>query len=244
MANNNSRAARGTPVVAVDVTLVDGSFESRSYVTAQSLIKFAIDQVGPMPYGINLNSRGWTTERGSVRFRTLSGDAERETLDWLTRKGSTGAKFRPTKGATVAEPTNPKLNNKTRDLRLVSGTTRDLVAQLHVDRPDLGITEIAALCGVTRQRVDQIAKELGIAFKSRHGRSEFKVAPPTAPTPEEVRMWRQDHGDITQATLADLLGVSKDTIARWERGTRPAPALLTVAFEALARRANLQTPDS
>lgn len=124
------------------------------------------------------------------------------------------------------------------------GETRMRVIKLHQDNPDLGITEIARICGVTRQRIDQIGDELGLVFKARHGKQAFDVTVPRVPAPEDVRAWRRDHGDLTQAVLADLLGVSKDTVARWERAMRPAPAMLTVAFEALKRRSRLDEPFS
>lgn len=41
-------------------------------------------------------------------------------------------------------------------------------------------------------------------------------------TPEAFREFREDR-DWTQAELADLMGVSANTIARWERGERTIP---------------------
>lgn len=34
---------------------------------------------------------------------------------------------------------------------------------------------------------------------------------------------RQQRGDISQEAAADLIGTSKQTISRWEKGAQPAP---------------------
>lgn len=59
---------------------------------------------------------------------------------------------------------------------------------------------------------------------------------------EEIGQWlaaaREDLG-MSQPQLGDALDVSRNTIARWERGERrvSAPAMLRLAIEALASRA-------
>lgn len=51
-------------------------------------------------------------------------------------------------------------------------------------------------------------------------------------SPDDLRAFRRDQG-WTQVVFADRLGVSKRTVQAWERGTRPAPAMLTLALVGL-----------
>lgn len=52
-------------------------------------------------------------------------------------------------------------------------------------------------------------------------------------TPEALRARRQAAG-LTQSQLASHLGVSPNTVARWERGERPIPPrLVQLGFEVL-----------
>ncbi len=48
----------------------------------------------------------------------------------------------------------------------------------------------------------------------------------------ELKIWRQKQ-KLTQGTLADLLGVHRVTIAKWEAGDRGIPPFLHLALEAL-----------
>ena len=48
-----------------------------------------------------------------------------------------------------------------------------------------------------------------------------------------VKQERQKLG-MTQAALAERLGVDVMTVSRWERGTRTPPPYLKLAFDALA----------
>ncbi len=50
--------------------------------------------------------------------------------------------------------------------------------------------------------------------------------------PEDFQKWRIKHG-YTQLTLANVLSVSSNTIARWERGERQIPPFLHLALDAL-----------
>jgi transcriptional regulator with XRE-family HTH domain len=63
-------------------------------------------------------------------------------------------------------------------------------------------------------------------------------------TREHLRSRRLALG-LLQADLAVLLGVSHDTVSHWERGSRPFPALLDLALEALEWRvlASHETPE-
>jgi len=56
-------------------------------------------------------------------------------------------------------------------------------------------------------------------------------------TPAELKLWRRQHGKVTQAELASQLGVHVNTVNRWEAGTTEIPGFLGLALETLARRA-------
>jgi transcriptional regulator with XRE-family HTH domain len=62
-------------------------------------------------------------------------------------------------------------------------------------------------------------------------------------TPDELRARRTSLG-MTQAELAAALGTVKDTISRWERGTRGIehPEMLTLALDQLAARQKRRGP--
>lgn len=51
---------------------------------------------------------------------------------------------------------------------------------------------------------------------------------------EELKKRRNDLG-MTQAELADLLGVKPNTVARWENGVLPVPAYLPLALQTIER---------
>lgn len=108
------------------------------------------------------------------------------------------------------------------------GSTRDRVAILHEQRPDLSMSDIARELGVSRQRTAQIADELGILKPRKRPTS---VDAPNVPmmTAADVTNWRAKH-NVTLATLADMVGTTKDTVSRWERGISVAPKMLAVAL--------------
>jgi len=56
-------------------------------------------------------------------------------------------------------------------------------------------------------------------------------------TGEQLRQWRIAHG-LTQSQLAQLLGVQRNTVTRWEIGERTPPPgnVLDLAIEALEKR--------
>ena len=53
--------------------------------------------------------------------------------------------------------------------------------------------------------------------------------------PEDLKRWRELNG-YSQQRLADALGVTQVTIARWETGFRKMPSFLHLALEALEAR--------
>ena len=48
-------------------------------------------------------------------------------------------------------------------------------------------------------------------------------------TPQELLIWRDRKG-FSQAGLANILGVTVQTVYRWERGTREIPPFLHLAL--------------
>lgn len=54
-------------------------------------------------------------------------------------------------------------------------------------------------------------------------------------TADELRDFRL-RLNITQQTLAEALGVDRNTVARWERGERAIPAFLHLALETIERQ--------
>jgi transcriptional regulator with XRE-family HTH domain len=57
----------------------------------------------------------------------------------------------------------------------------------------------------------------------------MSLVPPVA---TEIRMFRQKLG-LSQAKLAEILGLSTRAVEEWEAGRRTAPAMLRFAFAAL-----------
>jgi len=53
-----------------------------------------------------------------------------------------------------------------------------------------------------------------------------------AMTGRELKRWRKKHG-LSQAALALKLGVIRETVARWEIGTRHIPSFLGLALKHL-----------
>lgn len=55
----------------------------------------------------------------------------------------------------------------------------------------------------------------------------IKGSPPMSP--EELKEWRE-RKQLTQETLAEILGVHRVTVAKWEAGTRGIPPFLHLAL--------------
>ena len=51
-------------------------------------------------------------------------------------------------------------------------------------------------------------------------------------TGHALAAWRAEHS-LTQAALAERLGVHKNTVAKWERGEQAIPPFLSLALETL-----------
>jgi DNA-binding transcriptional regulator YiaG len=59
-------------------------------------------------------------------------------------------------------------------------------------------------------------------------------------TPDEIRAWREEAG-VSQAQLAELLGVHAMTVSRWERAGG-APPYLRLALAGARNRAAAHCP--
>ena len=53
-------------------------------------------------------------------------------------------------------------------------------------------------------------------------------------TKEELIKWRKKQ-NLRQEDLADLLGIARVSVTRWENGTRQIPSFLHWALESIAR---------
>ena len=53
-------------------------------------------------------------------------------------------------------------------------------------------------------------------------------------SPEELRAWRLKH-NLTQQELGWLLGLSREAISNWERGTRTIPPYLSLVLDVLEK---------
>ncbi len=111
------------------------------------------------------------------------------------------------------------------------GANRENVRRLHAANPALSQVDIAAELGITRQRVKQIAIELGIEI-GPVGKRAATTPPPRPITPEEIRRWRMTR-QFTQEALGLMLGVTADTIGRWEGGYMAPPPMLGMALAGL-----------
>lgn len=106
------------------------------------------------------------------------------------------------------------------------------VALLHMQHPGLSTQDIADRLGISRQRVGKIKKVEGLSIP-RGRPSASAVLELVAPSPAEIRDWRREHGDMSQQSLADMLGVLKDTVSRWERGLMKPHPMLSLALRGL-----------
>ena len=50
--------------------------------------------------------------------------------------------------------------------------------------------------------------------------------------PEEITTWRKKQ-NLTQMALAEILGVTRAAVSRWESGKRPIPPFLHLALKCL-----------
>lgn len=67
---------------------------------------------------------------------------------------------------------------------------------------------------------------------ARRGRPRAPIDPKIR-TPEELVAWRSGRG-LSQQMLADLLGVHKQTVWRWEDGRGPIPLIAEFALRYVA----------
>jgi len=75
---------------------------------------------------------------------------------------------------------------------------------------------------------------------ARKPRKELKKPPLRRMTGEELRAWRIKH-DLSQAELAELLGVGQNTISRWEQGKRSVPLYLPLLLKYLEEHGHIPT---
>lgn len=52
-------------------------------------------------------------------------------------------------------------------------------------------------------------------------------------TSQDLIAWRK-HWKLSQRALGELLGVTDDTVRRWEKGTTPVPNMVPLALETIA----------
>ena len=60
---------------------------------------------------------------------------------------------------------------------------------------------------------------------AKRPKRKLKKPPLRQMSGEELRKWRLKH-DLSQAELAELLGVSQNTISQWENGVRQMPVYM------------------
>ena len=67
---------------------------------------------------------------------------------------------------------------------------------------------------------------------ARKPKRELKKPPLRQMTPEELKEWRLKY-DLSQAELAELLGIKQQTVSCWETGTRKIPIYLSLLLDYL-----------
>ena len=70
---------------------------------------------------------------------------------------------------------------------------------------------------------------------ARRPKRKLKKPPLRRMSGEELRAWRIKH-DLSQAELAELLGVNQSTISHWEIGYRTIPLYLPLLLEYLEEK--------
>ncbi len=70
---------------------------------------------------------------------------------------------------------------------------------------------------------------------ARKPRRELPKPPLRRMSGEELRAWRIKH-DLSQAELAELLGVSQRAISHWESEQRPIPLYIPILLEYLEEK--------
>ncbi len=85
---------------------------------------------------------------------------------------------------------------------------------------------VMAVCAINR------------AMPARRPRRKLKKPPLRRMTGEELRAWRIKH-DLSQAELAELLGVKQSAISRWETGKHSIPPYLHIVLSYLEKKGYL-----
>ena len=75
---------------------------------------------------------------------------------------------------------------------------------------------------------------ISTTMPAKKPKRELKKPPLRRMSGEELRNWRIRH-DLSQAELAELLGVSQKAISHWEREDRKIPLYLAFLLEVLER---------
>ena len=65
---------------------------------------------------------------------------------------------------------------------------------------------------------------------AKRPKRKLKKPPLRQMSGEELRKWRLKH-DLSQAELAELLGVAQQTVSRWESGSRKIPPYMCYLLE-------------
>lgn len=74
---------------------------------------------------------------------------------------------------------------------------------------------------------------------AKRPKRELKKPPLRQMSGQELREWRLKH-DLSQAELAELLGVTSKAISNWEIGLRKPPAFLSLALKFLEQNGYVQ----
>ena len=75
---------------------------------------------------------------------------------------------------------------------------------------------------------------------ARKPKRELPKPPLRRMSGEELRAWRIKH-DLSQAELAELLGVSQRAISHWESEQRPIPLYIPILLEYLEEKGYLSS---